>query len=204
LTLIYIKGWDYVKDNLFGNPTKELAEGEWVYSEYGIPGVKIETPRVLKRMDGSKILPKDAYAVIKEMQMFGFGTMMDSFSIMVSTSKFKNDTNSNEHTQQPEINFDTILEGNTKIWESLGGQNIIFKQEDFKTVKGITGVKAYGTMTMLDKSQNKSQKLYYEVLLFKQEGGLQQIVVSYKEDDNYGKKVMERIINSGELKNDNE
>ena len=204
LTLIYIKGWDYVKDNLFGNPTKELAEGEWVYSEYGIPGVKIETPRVLKRMDGSKILPKDAYAVIKEMQMFGFGTMMDSFSIMVSTSKFKNDTNSNEHTQQPEINFDTILEGNTKIWESLGGQNIIFKQEDFKTVKGITGVKAYGTMTMLDKSQNKSQKLYYEVLLFKQEGGLQQIVVSYKEDDNYGKKVMERIINSVELKNDNE
>ena len=57
---------------------------------------------------------------------------------------------------------------------------------------------------MLDKSQNKSQKLYYEVLLFKQEGGLQQIVVSYKEDDNYGKKVMERIINSVELKNDNE
>ena len=193
--LIYFKGWDYVKDNFIGHPTKELAEGEWVYSEYGNPGVKIETPKVLKRMDVTKILPKDAYAVLKEMQMFGYGSMMDSFNIVVSTVKYKTET---------EVNFDTVLEGNTKSWEAIGGQNIIFKQEDFNTVKGITGVKAYGTMVMLDKIQNKSQKLYYEILLFKQDGGLQEIVVSYKEGDEYGKKILERIINSVELKNDKE
>ena len=195
LALIYFKGWDYVKDNLIGHPTKELAEGEWVYSEYGNPGVKIETPKVLKRMDVTKILPKDAYAVLKEMQMFGYGSMMDSFNIVVSTVKYKTET---------EVNFDTVLEGNTKSWEAIGGQNILFKQEDFNTVKGITGVKAYGTMVMLDKIQNKSQKLYYEILLFKQDGGLQEIVVSYKEGDEYGKKILERIINSVELKNDKE
>ncbi len=193
--LIYFKGWDYVKDNFIGHPTKELAEGEWVYSEYGNPGVKIETPKVLKRMNVTKILPKDAYAVLKEMQMFGYGSMMDSFNIVVSTVKYKTET---------EVNFDTVLEGNTKSWEAIGGQNIIFKQEDFNTVKGITGVKAYGTMVMLDKIQNKSQKLYYEILLFKQDGGLQEIVVSYKEGDEYGKKILERIINSVELKNDKE
>ncbi len=195
LALIYFKGWDYVKDNFIGHPTKELAEGEWVYSEYGNPGVKIETPKVLKRMDVTKILPKDAYAVLKEMQMFGYGSMMDSFNIVVSTVKYKTET---------EVNFDTVLEGNTKSWEAMGGQNIIFKQEDFNTVKGITGVKAYGTMVMLDKIQNKSQKLYYEILLFKQDGGLQEIIVSYKEGDEYGKKILERIINSVELKNDKE
>ena len=191
LTLIYFKGFDYVKDNLIGHPTKELAEGEWIYSEYGNPGIKIETPKVLKRLDATKMLPKDAFAVLKEMQMFGYGSLMDSFNVMVSTTKFKKET---------EINFDTVLEGNTKVWETMGGQNIIFKQEEFKTDKGITGVKAYGTMTMLDKIQNKSQKLYYEILLFKQDGGLQQIVVSYKEGDEYGKKILERIINSVELK----
>jgi hypothetical protein len=193
--LIYFKGWDYVKDNFIGHPTKELADGEWVYSEYGNPGVKIETPKVLKRMDASKMLPKDAFAVLKEMQMFGYGSMMDSFYIVVSTAKFK---------QETEVNFDTVLEGTTKSWEAIGGQNILFKQEDFNTVKGITGVKAYGTMVMLDKIQNKSQKLYYEILLFKQDGGLQEIVVSYKEGDVYGKKILERIINSVELKNDKE
>ena len=195
LTLIYIKGWDYVKDNIIGHPTKELVEGEWIYSEYGNPGVKIETPKVLKRMDASKMLPKETYAVLKEMQMFGYGSMFESFNIVVSTAKFK---------QETEVNFDTVLEGNTKSWEAMGAQNILFKQEEFNTDKGISGVKAYGTMVMLDKVQNKSQKLYYEILLFKQDGGLQQIVVSYKEGDEYGKLILDRIINSAELKNDSE
>jgi hypothetical protein len=195
ITLIYIKGWDYVKDNIIGHPTKELVEGEWIYSEYGNPGVKIETPKVLKRMDASKILPKETYAVLKEMQMFGYGSMFESFNIVVSTAKFK---------QETEVNFDTVLEGNTKSWEAMGAQNILFKQEEFNTDKGISGVKAYGTMVMLDKIQNKSQKLYYEILFFKQEGGLQQIVVSYKEGDEYGKQILDRIINSAELKNDSE
>ena len=44
--LIYFKGFDYVKDNLIGHPTKDLVEGEWVYSDYGNPAVKIETPKV--------------------------------------------------------------------------------------------------------------------------------------------------------------
>jgi hypothetical protein len=43
--------------------------------------------------------------------------------------------------------------------------------------------------------------LYYEILLFKQDGGLQEIIVSYREGDEYGKKILERIINSVELKN---
>jgi len=89
LALIYFKGFDYVKDNFIGHPTKELAEGEWVYSEYGNPGIKIETPKVLKRLDATKVLPKDAFAVLKEMQMFGYGSMMESFNIVVSTVKYK-------------------------------------------------------------------------------------------------------------------
>jgi Ca2+/Na+ antiporter len=198
--LIYIKGFDYVKDNIIGHPTKELAEGEWVYSEYGNPGVKIETPKVLKRMDVTKILPKEAFVILKEMQMFGYGSLMDSFNIVVSTVKYKQDPKAGAESQ-PDVNFDTVLEGNTKTWEAMGGQNIIFKKEDFNTPKGITGVKAYGTMTMLNKIQNKSQKLYYEILLFKQDGGLQEIVVSYQEGDAYGKKILERIVNSVELKN---
>jgi hypothetical protein len=137
------------------------------------------------------MLPKDAYAVLKEMEMFGYGSLIDPFYVLVSTTKFKKET---------EINFDTVLEGNTKSWEAMGAQNILFKQEDFNTNQGVTGVKAYGTMTLLDKLNNKSQKMYYEILLFKQDGGLQQIIVAYKEGDQYGKKILERIINSTELK----
>ena len=204
LLLIYIKGFDYVKDNVIGNPNKELFQGEWVLSEYGNPGVTIETPKVLKRLDATKVLPKDAFAVLKDMQMFGYGTLIDPFYIIVSTNKYKKDPNASEQTNQTDIKFDTVLEGITKLWQTQGATNILFKQENFNTGKGITGVKAYGTMTVLDKITNSSQKMYYEILLFKQDGGLQQIIVSYKEGDIYGKKVLDRIINSAELKTEQE
>lgn len=191
ISLIYIKGFDYVKDNILGNETKELLEGEWILSEYGNPGVIVETPQVLKRIDAKKVLPKNAYAILKEMQMFEFGALNQKLYIGISTNKFKKET---------EINFDTVLDGITKNWEKLGAQNILFKQEEFNTDKGVTGVKAYGTMTVIDKNKGESERMYYEILLFKQDGGLQQIIVSHCEGDEYGKKIGERIINSAELK----
>lgn len=194
-TLIYVKGFDYVKDNLIGHPTKELVEGEWIYSEYGNPAVKIETPKVLKRMDAEKIMPKEAMALLKEMQIFQYGSMIDDFYIAVSTATYK---------QETQIDLTQTAEGSVKIFETLGAQNILVKTEDFDTQKGIQGKKAYGTMTMVDKIKGKSTKMYYEILIFSQSNGLQQITVMHREDDKYGKEIMDRILNSVELQNYNQ
>jgi hypothetical protein len=191
LGLIYFKGFDYVKDNFLGHPTKDLVEGEWVFSEYGNPGVKIETPKVLKRMDASKALPKDAAALIKDMQLFVYGSMLDDFYITVATSTFK---------QEVQLDLDKAVEGSLKVMESQGAQNIIVKTEEFDTQQGITGKKSYGTMTVLDKVKGKSTKMYYEMLVFGQNNGLQQILILHREDDKYGQQIGERILNSVELK----
>jgi hypothetical protein len=191
LGLIYFKGFDYVKDNFLGHPTKDLVEGEWVFSEYGNPGVKIETPKVLKRMDASKTLPKDAAALIKDMQLFVYGSMLDDFYITVATSSFK---------QEVQLDLDKAVEGSLKVMESQGAQNIIVKTEEFDTQQGITGKKSYGTMTILDKVKGKSTKMYYEMLVFGQNNGLQQILILHREDDKYGQQIGERILNSVELK----
>lgn len=185
------KGFNFVKDFVLGNETKDLVEGEWVLSEYGNPGVIVETPKVLKRIDAKKVLPKESYAILKEMQMFEYGALTQKLYIGVSTTKFKDSA---------AINFDTVLDGITKNWEKLGAQNMLFKQEDFNTGKGVTGVKAYGTMTVYNKEEAESEKMYYEILLFKQDGGLQQIIVAHREGDGYGEKIGKRIINSAELK----
>ena len=190
LGLVYFKGVDYVKDNLLGHPTKDLVEGQWVYSDYGNPGVKVETPKVLKRIDATKTLPKDAMALIKEMQTFGYGSLLEDFYISVSTVTYK---------QQTQIDLDKTAEGYLKIMETQGAQNIIVKTEDFDTQKGISGKKAYGTMTVLDKIKGRSAKMYYEVLLFSQNGGLQTIMVMHREDDKYGQQIAERMLNSVEL-----
>lgn len=190
LGLVYFKGVDYVKDNILGHPTKDLVEGQWIYSDYGNPGVKVETPKVLKRIDATKTLPKDAMALIKEMQTFGYGSLLEDFYISVSTVTYK---------QQTQIDLDKTAEGYLKIMETQGAQNIIVKTEDFDTQKGISGKKAYGTMSVLDKIKGRSAKMYYEVLLFSQNGGLQTIMVMHREDDKYGQQIAERMLNSVEL-----
>jgi hypothetical protein len=189
-SLIYFKGFDYVKDNIIGHPTKDLVEGEWVYSDYGNPAVKVETPKVLKRMDASKLLPKEAKGMVKDMQMFGYGSMFDNFYVLVTTTTFK---------QESTMDLDKSIEGSLKAMEGRGAQNIIVKTEDFGTQKGISGRKAYGTMTAFDPIQKKSEKMYYELLVFAQNGGLQQIVIMHREGDKYGQQITERILNSVEL-----
>ena len=188
---IATKGFAYVKDNIIGHPSKELLEGEWVKSEYGNPGVIIETPKVLKRMDALKALPKETMALIKEMQLFAYGSMIDNFYVAVSTTQFKTPT---------EIDLSKALEGSLKVIELQGGQNIIVKQEDFQTNQGIQGVKGYGTMSILNPSTKTSTKAYYEILLFKQDQGLQQIVILHEEGDTYANDITTRILNSVELK----
>jgi hypothetical protein len=185
------KGYNYVVDNVFGHPTKELLEGEWVKSEYGNPGVIVETPKVLKRIDLTKTLPKDGMALIKEMQSFGYGSLLDNFYIMVSTMKYK---------KEGALDLSKSIESSLQVLESQGAQNMIVKQEDFQTNAGITGKKGYGTFTRIDGNTQSSSKIYYEILLFGQEGGLQQIMILHEEGDRYATELTDRILNSVELK----
>jgi hypothetical protein len=188
---VVTKGFDYVKDNVLGHPTKELLESEWIKSDYGNPNVSIETPKVLKRIDLTKTLPKEGLALIKDMQSFAYGSFLDNFYIMVSTANFK---------QETQIDLSKALEGSLKMIELQGGQNMIVKQEEFDTKEGITGIKGYGTFSFIDKITKSSTKLYYEILMFSQNGGLQQIMILHEEGDKYANEIAERMLNSVELK----
>jgi hypothetical protein len=87
-----------------------------------------------------------------------------------------------------------------KILETQGAQNMIVKEEDFETNKGVTGKKGYGTFSRIDSNSQTSSKIYYEIVLFGQEGGLQQIMILHEEGDKYATELTGRIMNSVELK----
>ena len=186
------RGFSYVIDNVFGHPSKELLEGEWIKSDYGNPIVRIETPQVLKRVDLKKSLPKEGMALIKDMQSFAYGNLTDNFYIMVSTLHYK---------QQTQIELDKSLDGILQTMEAKGAQNMIVKKEDFETKEGIKGIKGYGTFSKIDGNSQSSTKLYYEVLIFSQDGGLQQITIVHEEGDLYANQISERILKSVELQN---
>jgi hypothetical protein len=189
--LMATRGFDYVKDNLIGHPSKELLEGEWVKSEYGNPAIRIQTPKVLVRTDLTKSLPKEGMALIKEMQSFTYGSMIDNFYLMVSTLKFK---------QDGQIDLKKSMDGSLHAMESQGAENMIVKQEDYQTKEGITGLKAYGTFSRVNALTDEKDRMYYEVLLFSQEGGLQQILILHQEGDKYANEISERVLSSVELK----
>jgi hypothetical protein len=197
---IVTKGFDYVKDNIFGHPSKELLEGEWIRSEYGNPSVIIETPMVLRRTDLTKTLPKNGMALIKEMQSFVYGSFVDNFYIMVSTLQYKQDPNAGEQAKETPIDLAKSLDGSLQSIESQGAQNMIVKQEEFETKEGIKGIKGYGTFSKIDGINKSSVKLYYEILLFSQDGGLQQIMIVHEEGDKYANEISDRILSSVELK----
>ncbi len=187
---VMTKGFDYVKDTIIGRPTKELVEGKWVSSEYGISKVYIETPKVLTRIDDKTQFPKQVIALLKDASVFTYGSLQRNFCIALVTAKPKE-----------EIDYD-LQRGLEGTIDSFGGQNVVLKQEEFQTKMGVSGLKGFGTMVFLDPVLKSSVKLYYEIILFKEDGGYQQVMIFHEEGDKYAEQISERVINSVEFKKD--
>ncbi|MAP55772.1 BatD family protein [Altibacter sp.] len=182
------QGWGTMWENLFGSEMSELANGRWIKSEYGNPTVIIETPDVLIRKEIP--IPEEVKEVVLSSQYFEFGSK-DTFYVSVNTNTYNS-----KMMQDEDMDLDVALEGGLKGIEALGGINIVTKTEEFSTDKGISGLKAYGEFELSD---NKNKKIEYEMLLFKQNNGLQIITIIYEKDLTYAEEMKERIIRSVEL-----
>jgi len=180
---VITKGFDNVKDAVLGNETRELLEGKWVYSQYGNPGIYLETPQVLQRLQIKKS------ALFKEMQQFKYGNLSSDFYIGLGAFKFKKAT---------KVDLEKAIDEAITQLEKEGATNIFVKSEDFDTQNGVSGKKAYGTL--IAKEGGESHKMYYEILFFSQDDGLQKIMIAFKDEDKYGKELTDRILNSVELK----
>ncbi|WP_406685201.1 BatD family protein [Seonamhaeicola sp. MEBiC1930] len=185
-------GFGYVKDTIIGHDSKELLEGDWVTSDYGIPPVSISTPRVLKRFELP--IPEEAKGKVK-MTSFMYGTLLDVFSILVNTATYPS---SGENDNK--IDLEQVSENSIKGMESQGAENITVLREKFNTPNGAEGLKTYGTLNIVDPISNVTKGGNYVLLLFTSENVLQQIIVTYPDDDTYADQVVERIVNSVELK----
>lgn len=190
ITASIIWGIPYLRDNVFSEPTKQLAEGEWVKSEYGNPGIMIETPEVLMRIDEST-LPAGTTALVKDMQSFSMGSIEKHFYVEVATLSFK---------EENDVDFTTWADGIIKTWESKGSKDILLKTNTFKTEKGVEGMRVYGTLNQPLVAGQGNVDCKYELYLFKQQKGLQQVVVIGRTGDEYATEIMERIKKSIELR----
>jgi hypothetical protein len=186
--IIATKGWDGLKNMIFGNPNKELLEGEWVLSTYGNPPIRIETPLVLKRGNLDDILDENIREKVANYQYFSLGEEL--MEITLTTVSFKDTLNAD---------LNVFLESSLKELENKGAHTILVKDEVYETEAGVNGIKAYGTMMIPIGNSKEEVKAAFYTLLFKQEGGFQQIVIFHPDDDPYASDIRKRIMDSVEL-----
>ncbi|HLW31489.1 MAG TPA: hypothetical protein VKX40_04445, partial [Aequorivita sp.] len=184
-----LAGFGNLKDKVFGNELRELTEGRWIKSEYGNPAVIIETPKVLVRTE-APITNADE-SVVSGRDFFTYGKMTSPLFIMISTTQF---------SQQQDIALETALEAVLNELEKSGAKNLLVKRDDFETEKGIKGLKAYGEFNVqVSDKKVLSQTSTYELLLFAQENGLQEVLIVYQDDGKYAEEILKRIEASIEL-----
>ncbi len=183
-------GVKQVKDTVFGYPTKDLLEGEWVFSSYGYPPVELETPDVLIRKEAE--LPPEAQELVKELQTFTYGSYVGLFAVGTSSVTYK------QQTEEP--NFDAAIAGTLSTFESMGVKNIITKQEEFTTKSGVQGLKTYGTGSYTNPINDETKKARYNILSFGGKGFMQQVIITWEDGDKYAEQIVDRILSTLDVK----
>ena len=192
-------GFTYLKDTVIGHESKELLEGDWINSAYGYPPVNISTPRVLKRVMIE--LPPEQQDQMT-MTTFVYGTLLDIFSVSVNTTTLKipqQADGSEEQLEENTIDLLTVSENSLKGFELKGAQDITVKRDQFSTPNGAEGLKTFGTFSVMIPNTSKEIDAEYTMLHFKNKNVLQQVIITWPEDDTYADEMIERIINSIEL-----
>jgi len=189
-------GFEYVKDTIVGHESKELLEGNWVTSEYGIPPISISTPKVLKRIE----LPvSEELAQQVSMTSFSYGSIQSHLSVTLITSKAIQQQQGSEEEAQ-KIDLEEASEAGIKSLEEQGAKDIVVLRDKFITPNAAEGLKTFGTLKVLILNTENYIDGNYVLLQFTAENVLQQILITWPQDDTYADQMVERILNSVELK----
>ncbi len=185
---IATKGYANVRDFVFGNQTRELAEGNWITSTYGYPPLIISTPEVLVRQQFE--LPDDIAQQLT-IDVFGWESKKRAVSVAISQSKY---------ATADIVDIEKIVDGNLRTFESQGFEFNIVKSEEFTTPKGAEGAKTYGNGTAtIRPGSDKQVNIEYTILTFNAGSIVQQVLLTWLEDDEYSQQIARRIIASVEL-----
>jgi len=194
-----VKGFDDLKDAVIGNEIRDLAESRWIKSEYGDPAVIIETPQVLVRAEVE--IPESQNMRVANASVFTEGEITDPLYVWLNTTMYKQQSQQGQKQGQAQADLEVLMDEALTNLEKRGAKNMVVKRESFETEKGITGLKAYGKFNVqVSDTKVLKETSNYELLLFAQKGGIQQVLVVYQEDDGrFAEDVKDRIINSVEL-----
>ena len=188
---LFNNGMFFVNENVISEQAKEGANLDFTYSHETVHGL-------------SNLFIKNVPSLITELQKI-IGTeqtqlVHERMDARKEAVDIEIDSNATKFSQEQKIELESTLDTALVLLEKSGAKNLLVKRDDFETENGIKGIKAYGDF-YLQTSENKilKKKSTYELLLFAQENGLQEVLVIYQDDGRFTESIKDRIINSIEI-----
>lgn len=166
---------------------KSLYEREWVTSDYGFPAVILSTPEALTRV---QMPQSDKEKQQSQTSVFAYSNLKTQLIIAVGTTATK--TNDS-------INLDQMLKYKLDLTaKQYGAKDVTYNAEEF-TQNGVRGIRGTGTLVAQNFISGEAIKMQYDMYVFIQQNGIQEVSVLFKEGDEYGAKIDQRIIESIQL-----
>ena len=179
-------GFQYSFDKIVFNENLRLLDKTWINSEYGSPGIFVETPDALVRILEKNEFLYDEFSLDSQ---FYFSNSNSSIEFFIS--------NYSSNSKIEPQNFQTILESNLDYLETRGLQNMLLKYGEFETQNKAKGLLISGT-TDFKISDKKFKPGNYNIIGFLTETGFKTIIVLTHET-RYIDNMKDRIINSIEV-----
>ncbi len=183
---IAVKGFSEVKDFVLGNATRELAEGQWITSEYGVPTMVVSSPKALERQN---LLPEGAEDT-GQLTVFNWSTLPFAVNASITQAQLPS---------EEEVNLEQIVNNNLQNIEALGIRLDIVKNDPYTTPNGAEGLKTFGSGSFKPPKAKKAFDIEYASLIFQAGNIIQQFTIVWSEEDLYAKQIAERMMNSIEL-----
>ena len=179
----FLNGFQYTFDRITFNENVRLLEKPWIKSEYGSPGIFLQTPEALTRQNENYKFLFDDFNLDSQ---FYFSNSDMSLELFVSnySSKTKID---------PE-NFQFVLESKLDDLEEKGLQNILLAFDEFETNNKAKGLIISGSSDYRV-SKNNFIPGKYSVIGFLTETGFKTIVL-LQHEVRYLDKIGNRILSS--------
>ena len=142
-------------------------------------------------------IPEEAKEKV-DTSIFAYGSLVDDFYVLTSTTII-GELKEQDVDKQKALNITSIIEKSLKEWEVQGIQNIITKNEEFKTPNDAQGIKTFGTAEFPTSLKGEYFEGEYMYLSFTTEQVIQQIILVWRTDDPYADDIVKRIVDSVEL-----
>ncbi|RRA93846.1 BatD family protein [Paenimyroides viscosum] len=166
---------------------KSLYEREWVTSDYGFPAVILSTPEALTRV---QMPQSDKEKQQSQTSVFAYSNLKTQLIIAIGTTV----TQTNDS-----ISLDQMLKYKLDLTaKQYGAKDVTYNAEEF-TQDGVRGIRGTGTLVAQNFISGEAIKMQYDMYVFVQQNGIQEVSVLFKEGDEYGAKIDQRIIESIQL-----